>query len=530
MSSKLRLLAFILILSLTVGMLTACAPDIEDIPPVQTADITPDEPDETDANKPNKYADEIFSLNCDFDEGFDPYTAGGSFNGGLMPLMYEGLFRVSSDFTAEKVLCEDFYTDDGRVYRIDVKQGIKFHDGSELTPADVAASIERARVSANYSARLSIITAAYVLEDTVFIELTRPNYNLPLLLDVPVTKFAGENGDIPIGTGPYYYVDAGDYSYLRAFDEHRERGELPIERFYLKEYSGSELITAFDSGLIDIVTTSKADVNYLEYSGNTESRKKNTTIFYFLGVNSSNEFLSVKNRRVLLSSMIDRQSLSEDVITAVPVTIPLHPEAKFYSEGYDPFTVAEENIEAAKIEFLVEDYDHDGLLEYMDLDEGIVDEISLKLIVNKENPTKLKAAYAIKEDLAGWGIHIVVSELTWNSYIRALKNKDYDLYYGEVMLTADFDLTQLLCYGGNANYGLYDPTLQSLIYDFNASAEDKKLDSAALLYSYIAENLPIISLMFEIETVYTHRETVSGIEPTIHNLFNDIGKWKINIG
>ena len=108
------------------------------------------------------------------------------------------------------------------------------------------------------------------------------------------------------------------------------------------------------------------------------------------------------------------------------------------------------------------------------------------------------------------------------------ENREYDVYLGEVMLTADFDLTQLLSYGGSANYGVYDSQLQSLIYDFNASAEEGKQDAAAKLYSYIAEHLPIISLMFEIETVYTHRETVSDMNPTVHNLFNDITAWSIN--
>ena len=527
MKIKLRSTAMMLALLLTFCSLTACSPtQMGDLPPPE--EEVQSSPTQSVSNRKPDYADDIFALNCDIEAGLNPYYTDSSANMEIAPLMYEGLFSVNNDFSYSNVLCSEFSTSDGKVYSFDIEEGIRLHDGSLLTPEDVAYSIELARVSDNYASRLSIITAAYVLESSVFVELSRVNYNLPLLLDMPIVKNGSGKETVPVGSGPYVFTDAGEYQYLKAFAEHRDFAELPSERLYLKEYSGGELITAFDSGLVDLVTTSKADVNYLEYSGNTESRMKDTTIFYFLGINSSNAFLADANRRVLFSSLIDRRMLSEDIIIAKPTTLPLHPNAYFRSENYDMFTIDEQNIEAAKIQYLVEDYDQDGMLEYLDLEENSVEEISLSLVVNKENPAKIKMARALRDSLAEKGITVTLSELRWERYIRALKNREYDIYLGEVMLTADFDLTQLLSYGGNANYGVYDAQLQSLIYDFNASAEEGKQDAAAKLFSYIAEHLPVISLMFEIETIYTHRETVSGMNPTIHNQFSNITAWSIN--
>jgi len=524
---KLRSTAMMLALLLVFGSFTACSPpQMGDLPPPEKEEVS--RPVQSVSyNSPN-YADDIFALNCDIEAGLNPYYTDSSDNMELAPLMYEGLFEVNNDFSFSNVLCREFSTSDGRVYRFDIREGVRLHDGSLLTAEDVAYSIELARVSDNYASRLTLITAAYVLENTVFVELSRVNYNLPLLLDIPVVKAESGKEAVPVGSGPYVYTDAGEYRYLKAYTEHRDFAELPAERLYLKEYKGGELITAFDSGLVDLVTTSKADVNYLEYSGNTETRYKDTTILYFLGVNSRNEFLADTNRRVLFSSLIDRRMLSEEVIMAEPATLPLHPEAYFRSEEYDMFTIAEQDIEAAKIQYLVEDYDQDGMLEYLDLEENSVEEITLTFVVNKENPAKIKTARALRDSLRERGINLLVSELSWDRYIRALKNREYDIYLGEVMLTADFDLTQLLTYGGSANYGVYDSELQSLIYDFNASAEEGKRDAAASLYTYIAEHLPVISLMFEIETIYTHRETVSGMNPTIHNVFSDITEWSID--
>ena len=529
MKNMLRPTAAILALLLIFGSFTACSPSqMGDLPPPEQE--IENVPSQVEVTKSPGYADDIFALNCNVAAGFNPYSTDSSYNMELAPLMYESLFEVNADFSYENALCEDFSTADGKVYRFDVKKGVKFHDGSELTAADVAYSLELARVSANYASRLGIITAAYVLEESVFVELNRINFNFPLLLDVPIVKADSGEEAVPIGTGPYMFTDVGDYFYLKAFAEHRDFGELPAERIYLKEYDGGALITAFDSGLIDFVTTSEADINYLEYSGNTEQRHRDTTVLYFLGINRSNAFLGDINRRQLFSSMVDRRLLAEDIITAEQTTIPLHPNAYFSSADYDGFTIAPQDIEDAKIQFLVEDYDRDGMLEYLDLEENSVEEIGLSLVVNKENPAKVKMARAIRDCLGERGIAVEVRQLNWDGYVRALKNGEYDIFLGEVKLTADFDLTQLLSYGGSANYGVYDAQLQTLIYDFNASAEEGKREAAAQLYSYIAEHLPIISLMFEIETIYTHREAVSGISPTVHNLFCNITDWSITAG
>lgn len=525
MKSRLRLAALITATAVLTGCLTACTDEQTNAADGQ-AENNGGQQNRLESSAP-RYADSLFSLNCDMEESFDPYKTGSAANLELAQLMYEGLFAVNDDFSFENVLCQDYSTADGKVYRLNIKSGITMHDGSELRPEDVALSIAAARTSDNYSTRLSIINAAYVIEGCVYIELSRPDYNLPLLLDIPIVRASENEAELPLGTGPYRFVDAGEYKYLKAFEGHREFADLPLERIYLKAYNGAELVNAFDAGFVDLVTSSKADIAYLEYSGNIEKRSRDTTVLYFLGVNSRCSFLSDSDRRVLFSSMIDRQILAENVIDALPTTIPLHPKAYFYSPDYDSFTIRSQDIEAAKIQYMVEDYDGDGLLEYMDREKNSVEEIELKLIVNKENPSKVDAARELSRMLGEQGIKINVTPLSWSSYIQALKNADYDLYYGEVMLTADFDLTQLLCYGGSANYGLYDPQLQSLIYDFNASGEEGKTDAAASLYGYIAEKLPVISLMFEMETVYTHRETVSGMKPTIHNIFNDIASWSI---
>src|SRR5699024_3372532 len=56
------------------------------------------------------------------------------------------------------------------------------------------------------------------------------------------------------------------------------------------------------------------------------------------------------------------------------------------------------------------------------------------------------------------GISATLTKLEWDSYISALEKGDFDLYLGEVRLTADFDLPPLIPAGGALNYGGYSDT------------------------------------------------------------------------
>ena len=48
---------------------------------------------------------------------------------------------------------------------------------------------------------------------------------------------------------------------------------------------------------------------------------------------------------------------------------------------------------------------------------------------------------------------VTVEELPWEEYLAALESGEFDLYFGEVRLTANWDLSDLVGTGGAMNYG-----------------------------------------------------------------------------
>ncbi len=79
-------------------------------------------------------------------ETFDPALAYETAGGEIIQNVYEGLVFYNKDQASEFVpqLATDWtISDDGKVYTFNIRQGVKFHNGNDLTPSDVAYSFQR---------------------------------------------------------------------------------------------------------------------------------------------------------------------------------------------------------------------------------------------------------------------------------------------------------------------------------------------------------------------------------------------------
>lgn len=389
-------------------------------------------------------------------------------------------------------------------------------------------SLNLARQSELYSGRLKFIESAYTDDDTLYISLDEPNMRFPALLDFPIMKYGTGDKRIPLGTGPYMYAETSEYKYLEAFDGYRDRHLLPIDRFYLQEYSADDLIWAFESGNIDLVITNKNEMGYVDFSEDYEKRDIDTTEMHFIGFNEYSGFCASATRRLIISSIIDREYLTTNIMTAsTPVVLPFSPASSYYLQDIAENTLIEKDeIKSYMLNAFVDDYDGDGVLEF--IRENEVRDFTLDFIVNKENLKKVAAARYIADCLREYGFDVSLRLLGWNEYMYALENGIFDIYYGEVKITQDFDLSELLSTSGELNFGIYDPEMDRLIYEFNKARNKGK--PARTLLTYIAGNTHIAPLYFEKKSVFTHRGVISNMQPTQNNIFNNITEWEIDMG
>ena len=132
----------------------------------------------------------------------------------------------------EPQIAESWEQVDELTYTFKIRQGIKFHDGSDLTAEDVKFSLDRAINSAAVSYIVDFIDTVTVDDEyTVTVKTKAPyapalrNLAIPFAAIVPKAVVeADEDAFIlnPVGSGPYQFVEwkQGDHVTLKAFDDY----------------------------------------------------------------------------------------------------------------------------------------------------------------------------------------------------------------------------------------------------------------------------------------------------------------------
>ena len=114
--------------------------------------------------------------------------------------------------------------------------------------------------------------------------------------------------------------------------------------------------------------------------------------------------------------------------------------------------------------------------------------------------------------------------------MAALQSGNFDLYYGECRLTADWDLSSIIGSGGNLNYGSYsDADTDSLLDTCMRSADTDRAAAFAALCSHLQEQAPILPICFKNVSVLLPSDAVETITPTAANPFYDLPEWNIDI-
>ena len=483
-------------------------------------------------------ADSVFSLNYNSSASLNPYATNDTFNLLISQLVFDNVFELDDSYNLSSRIIDSYeLSANGTYWTFTIKEGVQMHDGSTLTAYDVAYSISLARRTSRYSGRFSCMYGASASDDMTFhISTTKANTLLPYLLTVPVIKDGQANQTRPVGTGPYMYVEGADY--VEAFTGYGS--DLPVDRIYLKEYTETEsIITAFEDSYIDLVTNDTSGSSNLGYGGNTETRWYTTTNMHFFGFNMSGTLVGNPNVRYAIALALDREYCVDTYMQdgAIASALPISPMSPLYNDeiaadvGYN-LSLSSQLLTASSIY----DMDNDGKLEY--LSYSVMQDAELNIIVCSQSSGKGEVCSKLAEDLESIGFTVNVRELSWADYQSALNGADedgdgepdvqFDMYYAEVKLGADFDLSALLTEDGSMNYGgIADSNYATYINSYLAADELTRQNACDELMRYIVQNSPIIPVCFERHEVITHRNVITGMQVTANNVFYNISEWTI---
>jgi peptide/nickel transport system substrate-binding protein len=181
-------------------------------------------------------------------------------------LVFNGLTRMAPDLSTQPDLAESWsFSDDLKRWTFRLHRGVKFHDGQEMTSADVVALFKRLLDPASAAPSRSNYTMVSAVSApdpyTVVFDLSSPYGGFADILSDRQVKIvpAGSAAQLatrPIGTGPFKFVSytPGDRLILARNDAYFEAGAPKLQGVELRIIPEvSVKIAALEAGDIDVL-------------------------------------------------------------------------------------------------------------------------------------------------------------------------------------------------------------------------------------------------------------------------------------
>lgn len=476
-----------------------------------------------DKNNEENKKNTIIKMACTPPDTLNPLMTNHQSVYDVLFLMYDGLFKVDCDMSAQGVLAENYTSsNENTTYTITLKDNVKFHLGKPFKSEDVIATLDYITFFSNrYNYLKSLIKSYNSVDDkTVVINLNKSVSDFVNLLDFPILP-SGLNAEdfslpnttfTPNGTSmyKYEYMENRKNMYLNANDDWFYNGEGPkIKRVNVEIMSDEEtIIYAFETSMIDILPASfKTAYEYDFSKKGYKTYEIEDNYFTFIGVNTNSQALNNKESRKQLKDIIDKEKIIKNVLNdnAIKSDGPFR-ENIYFS---DKLLHNIKDSESTKTPFINEN-----------TSKG---ENTLVLLYNIDNKTHEKLALFLKHDLESYGYKIELSAQSKSTYLERVLNCHYDIYVGEVNIPNNLDMSFMFC--DNLNYGricaFSSDELTNLCDNLNLmiNSESKNI-SLGNFNKYYEENVFQIPLYFSKSKVFVNNNIKGDLTPDASSLLN----------
>ncbi len=489
----------------------------------------------------------VASLNGDI-RGTNPGVSRDANTDVVMHHIVEGLVGYSEDLRIVPVVASSYsVSEDGRVYRFTIRDGIRFHNGEPVTPSDVLWSWQRyldpetkwlcrrwfaadnREEDAGLDAKTSQITdiRAEGERDIVFtLEEANPLFldrlaNTQCISAILHPSSVGSDGEWlkPVATGPFMFTEwkPGEYIELTRFDGYQPRNGAvdglagnktayaDSARFLISP-DASSTNAALLAGQVDIVPTVPIiSVPQLENKAAVKLAQSPTLSWSVLLVQTEDTVLKdVRIRRAIAHALdaellikFNTEGLASANASAVPVGIAEHTPA--HDEWYEP------SVEKAK-----------ALLK----EAGYKGEV-IKIQTNRKYPNMFNNALVAQAMLQAAGIAAQIEVQDWASQLGNYFSGKFQLSSFSYSPLSNPVLRYHKLIGPKEKRAVYQwdsaPAAQLLnetIAEYDEAARIKKLEE---LHALMREEVPIIGL-YNAHNVSALGADIEGYEPWPLNL------------
>jgi peptide/nickel transport system substrate-binding protein len=460
----------------------------------------------------------------------DPRVGTDDVSAKTSQLVFNNLMTLDDHLRVVPDLAERLDHPDPTTYVAYLRHGVRFHDGHELTSADVVHTFRTLLDPGFVSPRKGAFRMVKAIDAgdrySVVFRLKEPFASFPVNLVLPIVpESAGPGfGDHPVGTGPYRFVGytTDDRVELAAFPEYF--GGRPRNDGIVLKVVPDDIMRGLElrKGTMDIVVNDLVpDIVYqLERDDRLQVVESPGTDYQYVGINLRDAVLKDRRVRQALALAIDRQAIVEylrrGLATAAsgmlpPVSWAFEPDVTTFS--YDPARARELLDEAGYP-------DPDG--------DGPEPRLRLSLKVSNSEFNRLQSS-VLQQNFRDIGVALDVRTYEFATLYADVLKGNFQLFTLQWVggAVADPDILRRVFHSSQVppagfNRGFFtDPRVDRLLDEASLTADD---DRRRALYGdvqrVLAEEQPYLSLWCKTNVAVAQR-TLTGfrIPPTAEFTF-----------
>lgn len=358
----------------------------------------------------------------------DPPMSTDVYSSYVTSQIHEGLVWVDFTGTIAPRLAEKFERVDPTTYVFTLRQGVKFHNGEDLTSDDVKYSIERMLSPEQKSPRASRLDMIKTIE-------TPDKGTVRFLLKEPFTPFldrliggwayilnkkavdaaAGDYTHKPVGTGPFKYVDwkTGDRATLERYDAYW--GDKPLfDRITFRPIpdQNTRLVELESGGLDYMMDLPPEEVKRLKSENKLQVFEGSAINYTYLAYNCKKApFQDNPKLRKALAYAFDKKEINDVIYQGLgkPAISSLTPESWGHNPNVEPY-----NYDPAKAKTLLQESGYRG---------G-----DIELSCNEDPLTRRTAERIqaqVKENL---GLDVTIKALEFGGFLNYIRTGEHQMF------------------------------------------------------------------------------------------------------
>lgn len=526
-----RLIFSIVVFALVLVPLAACAPAppvAAPAPPVEEAQPEAPEAEQPEAEVPEAAEAEPMTLRIglDVDAGTgDPRLARDTSAFRLRELLFNGLIALEPDYSWVPDLAESWENPDENTWIFNLRQGVKFHNGEELTAEDVKFTfdtiLDEGFASPSRAFYLPIQEIEVIDDYTVKFTLDSPYGPFLSYMDMGIVPKSVAEADPegfannPIGTGPFKFVSwqRGDTIELEASDDHYN-GRPKLDAVVLKVVpDNTARVVALEAGDLDLVQSplSPQDVARMEETEGFTVARLPAAGYTYVNLNTADPILADVKVRQALAHLVNRQQIVDTIYQGIGQVAkgPIPMGMWAYSDDLPEYDYDPEKA-AALLDEAGWEMGPDGI--------RTKDGQPLKLTVrtHAEDPDRRQVIEVLQAEFAAAGIEADTNVVEWPTYFTDVQEGNYQVGVVGWLNLANPDRATFRQFtiDGPANYGSYvNEEVDGLIKQARTTLDQ---DAAKELYQQavriIVEEAPYLFLQHQ-EYIAMFPDTLQGFVP-----------------